>query len=310
MPMFGESHQRESILFDTSRHITYTAVRKSKRENERHACSFNDPSLSEGSILLEVVLGKLPFKRTAYIEFLVVKANSQYNVILGLSAMMTFGAVTSTVHGMMKFPTPSGIATLYEEQRRTIECVQLNRTTVKPIIHEDGSISPNPAFPDQKIIIGSTLIKETKEKLFNILTANIDVFVWQVSDMTGVPRHISEHKLNMNPNIPPVCQKKRGMTPERTKFLREKVKNLVEAGILREVNCQTWLANPVLVRKPDNTWRMCVYFTDINKACLKDNYPLPEMDWKVESLSGYPFKSFFGCLQWVPSNSHGSTGSR
>ncbi|XP_071697027.1 uncharacterized protein [Rutidosis leptorrhynchoides] len=80
----------------------------------------SEPSWSEGSILLEVVLGKPPLKRTANIEFLVVKANSQYNIILGRTALMTFGAVTSTVHGMMKFPTPGGIAMLYSERvRRT-----------------------------------------------------------------------------------------------------------------------------------------------------------------------------------------------
>ncbi|GJY31826.1 reverse transcriptase domain-containing protein [Tanacetum coccineum] len=39
-------------------------------------------------------------------------------------------------------------------------------------------------------------------------------------------------------------------------------------------------------------WRMCVDFKDLNKACPKDGYPLPEIDWKVESLCGYPFKCF------------------
>ncbi|XP_071694775.1 uncharacterized protein [Rutidosis leptorrhynchoides] len=238
----------------------------------------NDLSWSEGSVVLEVVLGKTPFKRTAHIEFLVVKANSQYNVILGRSAMMAFGAVTSTVHGMMKFPTSAGIATLYAERRRPIECVQINRTVVNPIIHEDGSISPNPEFPDHKIIIGNTITKETKEKLYKILATNLDVFAWQDSDMTGVPRHVAEHKLGVNPNIPPVYQKKRGMAPDRTKFLKEEVKKLVDAGILRKVKYQTWVANPVMVRKPDNSWRMCVEFIDLNKACPKDNYPLPEID--------------------------------
>ncbi|XP_071686967.1 uncharacterized protein [Rutidosis leptorrhynchoides] len=189
----------------------------------------NDPSWSEGSIVLEVVLGKTTFKRTAHIEFLVVKANSQCNVILGRSAMMTFEAVTSTVHGMMKFPTPAGITTLYAERRRTIECVQINRIAGTPIIHEDGSVSPNPEFPDQKIINENTIAKATKEKLYKILATNLDVFAWQDSDMTGVPRHIAEYKLGVNLNIPPVCQKKRGMAPDRTKFLRDEVKKLVEA---------------------------------------------------------------------------------
>ncbi|GJS37030.1 reverse transcriptase domain-containing protein [Tanacetum coccineum] len=47
-----------------------------------------------------------------------------------------------------------------------------------------------------------------------------------------------------------------------------------------------------MVKKHDNSWRMCVDFKDLNKACPKDGYPLPEIDWKVESLCGFPFKCF------------------
>ncbi|XP_071708677.1 uncharacterized protein [Rutidosis leptorrhynchoides] len=62
--------------------------------------------------------------------------------------------------------------------------------------------------------------------------------------------------------------------------------------ILREVKYQNRVANPVLVKKPDGSWRMCIDFKDINKACPKDNYLLPEIDWKLESLNEYPFKCF------------------
>ncbi|GJX26960.1 reverse transcriptase domain-containing protein [Tanacetum coccineum] len=47
-----------------------------------------------------------------------------------------------------------------------------------------------------------------------------------------------------------------------------------------------------MVKKHDGSWRMCVDFTDLNKACPQDCYPLPEIDWKVDSLYGYPFKCF------------------
>ncbi|GJZ49700.1 reverse transcriptase domain-containing protein [Tanacetum coccineum] len=47
-----------------------------------------------------------------------------------------------------------------------------------------------------------------------------------------------------------------------------------------------------MVKKHDGSWRMCVDFTDLNNACPQDCYPLPEIDWKVESLYGYPFKCF------------------
>ncbi|GKE11026.1 reverse transcriptase domain-containing protein [Tanacetum coccineum] len=61
---------------------------------------------------------------------------------------------------------------------------------------------------------------------------------------------------------------------------------------MREVHYHDWLSNPVMVKKLDDSWRMCADFKDLNKACPKDGYLLPEIDWKVESLCGFPFKCF------------------
>ncbi|GJY34116.1 reverse transcriptase domain-containing protein [Tanacetum coccineum] len=61
---------------------------------------------------------------------------------------------------------------------------------------------------------------------------------------------------------------------------------------MREVYYHEWLSNPAMVKKHDGSWRMYVDFTDSNKACPQDCYPLLEIDWKVESLCGYPFKCF------------------
>nr|GFA49996.1 reverse transcriptase domain-containing protein [Tanacetum cinerariifolium] len=112
------------------------------------------------------------------------------------------------------------------------------------------------------------------------------------SDMTGVPRSVAEHRLNIQEGYSPVRQKKRGQAPERAKAIQAEVQKLVEAGIMRDVYYQDWLSNPVMVKKHDGSWRMCVDFIDLNKACPQDCYPLPEIDWKVESLCGYPFKCF------------------
>nr|GEU42363.1 reverse transcriptase domain-containing protein [Tanacetum cinerariifolium] len=84
----------------------------------------------------------------------------------------------------------------------------------------------------------------------------------------------------------------RGQAPERNKVIGEEVKTLVEADIIKEVHYHSWLSNPVMVKKHDDSWRMCVDFKDLNKACPKDGYPLPKIDWKVESLCGYPYKCF------------------
>ncbi|GKA72184.1 reverse transcriptase domain-containing protein [Tanacetum coccineum] len=87
-------------------------------------------------------------------------------------------------------------------------------------------------------------------------------------------------------------RKKRGQAAERNIAINDEVSKLVTAGIMREVHYHDWLSNPVMVKKSDNSWRMCVDFKDLNKACPKDGYPLPEIDWKVESLCGFPFKCF------------------
>ncbi|GKE11892.1 reverse transcriptase domain-containing protein [Tanacetum coccineum] len=87
-------------------------------------------------------------------------------------------------------------------------------------------------------------------------------------------------------------QKRRGQAADRNQAIQEEVGKLMEAEIMKEVHYHDWLSNPVMVKKHDDSWRICVDFKDLNKACPKDGYPLPEIDWKVESLCGFPFKYF------------------
>ncbi|GKB01298.1 reverse transcriptase domain-containing protein [Tanacetum coccineum] len=141
-------------------------------------------------------------------------------------------------------------------------------------------------------MIGSTLTKEGRNKLCGLLQRNLDIFSWKPADMTDIPRHIAEHRLNVREGCSSVRQNKRGQAADRNQAIQEEVKKLVEAGIMKEVHNHDWLSNPMMVKKHDDSWRMCIYFKDLNKACPKDGYPLPEIDWKVESLCGFPFKCF------------------
>nr|GEY99043.1 reverse transcriptase domain-containing protein [Tanacetum cinerariifolium] len=112
------------------------------------------------------------------------------------------------------------------------------------------------------------------------------------SDMTRVPQSVAEHRLNIRDGYSPVRQKKRGHALKRAKAIQAEVQKLVEAGIMREVYYHDWFSNPVMVKNHDDSWRMCVDFIDLKKACPQDCYPLLKIDWKVESLCGYPFKCF------------------
>ncbi|XP_056698482.1 uncharacterized protein [Spinacia oleracea] len=53
-----------------------------------------------------------------------------------------------------------------------------------------------------------------------------------------------------------------------------------------------WVANVVLVKKPNGTWRMCVDYTNLNKACPKDSFPFPKIDRLVDSTAGHAMMSF------------------
>jgi hypothetical protein len=67
--------------------------------------------------------------------------------------------------------------------------------------------------------------------------------------------------------------------PFPTAFIpSEEVMKLLSAGFIREVIHLEWLVNPVLVKKKNKIWRMCVDYTSLNKACPKDPFPLPRID--------------------------------
>jgi len=96
----------------------------------------------------------------------------------------------------------------------------------------------------------------------------------------------------MDPQVRPVRQRRRKFNEERRQVVREETEKLLKAGHIREIQYPEWLANVVLVKKVSGKWRMCVDFTDLNKACPKDSYPLPSIDALVDSAFGCRLLSF------------------
>ena len=63
-------------------------------------------------------------------------------------------------------------------------------------------------------------------------------------------------------------------------------------GFIWEVYYPEWLANVVLVKKANGKWRMCIDFTDLNKACPKDSFSLPRIDQLVDFIAGHKLLTF------------------
>ena len=140
--------------------------------------------------------------------------------------------------------------------------------------------------------IRTSMEKKKKQDLIQFLRKIIDVFEWSHEDILGIDPSVITHRLNVYPSSKPVCQKKRVFTPEQDNTIKEEVQKLTTTEFIWEVYYSDWLANVVMVKKANGKWRMCVDFTDLNKTCPKDSYPLPRIDQLVDSTVGHQLLSF------------------
>ena len=110
--------------------------------------------------------------------------------------------------------------------------------------------------------------------------------------MLGIDIDIVQHCIPTYPAMKPGKQKLRRMKLEWTFKIKEDVEKQYNAGFFRVVNYPELLANVVLVLKKDGKVRMCVDFRDLNKASLKDDFPLPHINVLVDNIVGHALLSF------------------
>ncbi|GKF24042.1 hypothetical protein Tco_0076364 [Tanacetum coccineum] len=187
---------------------------------------------------------------------------------------------------------PAECATVTTSSKETLKEAEVR--------HENFNVALHPNFLDQEVTIGGTLSAKGRTEQCSLLKKNLDIFAWQPSDMTGVPRSIAEHQLNIQEGYWPVRQKKRGQAPERAKAIQAEVQKLVEARIMREVYYHDWLSNPVMVKKHDGSWRMCVDFTDLNKAYAYKGYHQIQMAESNEEKTAFHTSQGVYCYTKMP----------
>ncbi|XP_013733114.1 uncharacterized protein LOC106436704 [Brassica napus] len=243
------------------------------------------------------------------VKFTVVSTKAPYHAILGTPWIHSMQAIPSTYHQCVKFPGTNGkIKTLrgYQKAAREllVTTVKLQRSSlsvnsVSPPTYkaysQEGEVLELPiddTDPSWTARIGAYLSEDMQRSVLNFLKADVSTFVWSMSDMKGIDPAIITHELNVDPTFKPIRQKRRKLGPDRSKAVNEEVDRLLGAGSIAEVRYPEWLANPVVVKKKNGKWRVCVNFTDLNKACPKDNYPLPNINGLVESTAGNEMLTF------------------
>uniref|UniRef100_A0A2N9I3J5 Uncharacterized protein n=1 Tax=Fagus sylvatica TaxID=28930 RepID=A0A2N9I3J5_FAGSY len=224
-------------------------------------------------------------------DFWVLNSYSPYNAILGRPWLHKMKAVPSTLHQRLRFPTPEGIMELQE--RVEDEVLAPQKKCAEELIKHYMSASDQGRY----FLLGASLSHELRDGLTALLMEYSDVFAWNPYEAPGVDPAFACHSLNVDPLIRPVVQKGRWISPLHQEAVCEEVNRLFEARAIREILYPTWLSNTVVVKKKNGKWRVCIDFTDLNKACPKDPFPLPKIDQLVDATAGHQRMSFLDAFQ-------------
>ena len=328
-----ENYAVKKVLVDqgSSVDMLYWATYQKLQLSDTAMVSYDEPIYgfygeqvsTRGYIDLHTIFHEGTQTKTIPIRFFIVDAPTSYNVLLGRPSLNTFGAVVSTPHLAMKFPSPFGdILTIHCDQCLARECYMANLRPQLPIqqtnhierppgsgivlLGEDldpkvgpdirlepvEETSPLELPNGHSINLGTGLNSDERAIITLILTNNTDLFAWSTTDLPGVDPQVASHKLSIYKEARYVSRKKRKLGEERRLAAKVEADKLLNAGFIKEAHYTTWLSNVVLVKKANGKWRMCVDYTDLNKACLHDAYPLPNIDRLVDGAAGNKVLSF------------------
>ena len=99
--------------------------------------------------------------------------------------------------------------------------------------------------------------------------------------------------IHMDQIIPIVRQPHRRMNPTLKDIVKEELQKILNVGFIYPISDSKWMSPLVVVpKKVTGKWWICVDFREINKATLKDYFPLPFIDQVLDTLSGKQYFPF------------------
>jgi hypothetical protein len=144
--------------------------------------------------------------------------------------------------------------------------------------------------------IAASLSQDQADLLFEVLRENIGRFAWSYQDMPGLDPNLVVHHLAVDPKVKPVRQKLRKMHPKVALLVKAELERMLAAKVIRPIDYSEWISNMVPVTNPSGDIRICTDFRDLNKACPKDDFPLPNIDMIVDLTAGHEILSLMDGL--------------
>lgn len=145
---------------------------------------------------------------------------------------------------------------------------------------------PIEIFRDKLLKLGKVCTTDEKQIFVLLCQEFDDVFSWQYEDLKGFNPALAQHTIELEVDVKPVRQKQRLLNPKLEHLMKTELNKLIQGNIIFPINHTSWVSNLVPVRKKNGELRHCVDFRDLNRASLKDHYPLPSMDYILQVVSG------------------------
>ena len=134
--------------------------------------------------------------------------------------------------------------------------------------------------------ISKSLSIEQRSRYIKLLKEYVDIFSWYYEYLRTYDTGIIQQKVPLKPNVKPFRQKLRRINPTLFLVIEKEVKKLLDAKIVVPLRYSSWVQNLVLVRKKNGEIRLCVDFRNLNRASLKDNYPLHKIEQILQKVVG------------------------
>ena len=122
-----------------------------------------------------------------------------------------------------------------------------------------------------------------RQQVATLLCKYSDVFSQGEEDVGRT--ELVQHEVLTVPNTQPIRQAPYRVGPEKEAEIDRQVSKLARQGMI-EPTYGAWSSPVVLVRKKDQTWRLCVDYRKLNAVTKQDAYPLPRIDDSLDALSG------------------------
>lgn len=116
-------------------------------------------------------------------------------------------------------------------------------------------------------------------------------FSWSYANMPGLDLELVMHNLVVRPDVKLVKQKLHKMHPQVVLLVKVELQKILDVEFIKPIDYPKWLSNIVPISKLVGGIRICIDFRDLNKACLKDDFPLTNIDMIVDLIVRYEILS-------------------